>query len=360
MTKKNAAKNTTKATSSEPQSTPLVSFDFSKPNRISNPAFRSALVEKIVCEFTTHLKKEEINKSLIEQELNFLVQFDPTCAAWIKKEYNESSPNLNVEFSIPSITLNKIKLGRFKFISKLQINKNYDNKFQGSVLFVAKALDPNPSKYFPSCTHPNVRGESVCLGDVSVSVKNAIRSFRYSDAAEMINIVLNNYSSSPYTRIKDWNGKKCKNCEDVKTFVNDENEDDLGCNSCRKDSCNKCLVQCKCGEQNHEGCLNKCFTCKKVICNQCKVKRGKPVQYYCDKCMQNCTKCYKVFPYKELDLNHRCKKCATLYITCKGGCKKLIDKTQLINGYCWSCVDNRRANERRNTPLVIPSSLRIY
>jgi hypothetical protein len=146
-----------------------------------------------------------------------------------------------VIFDDPNNSSEQIDLGKFE----IMFRSPYGLDRSSSVLPpLARAITPNYPDNSDDITHPNVRDNSMCMGDAQTAFDNAISARRFSDAALLMNAVLFNDGEieSPYRSLDTWNGtgKSCSDCG-----VTIYSEDGLFfCERCGDASCGDCILFC--------------------------------------------------------------------------------------------------------------------
>jgi hypothetical protein len=174
------------------------------------------------------------------------------------------------------ITLEEIELGRFRVI--LSGNDLVTGLFQ------VVALDPNPAVTRPEITHPHVNDNRLCEGDASVPLQNALWNGRFGDFFLIVQQTLLTYnSSSPYVSLPDWNGTRCRICDDSAS-----EDDSCCCDHCEQDVCHSCSNYCDhCCQTACDDCRETCSHCEErscasclAVCPDCRLK-------YCSNCLIN-------------------------------------------------------------------------
>lgn len=171
----------------------------------------------------------------------------------------------------------------------------------------AMALTPNPAMGDSEVTHPHVRHEQFCLGEIEELMPEVLQSGRVADAFIMLDRIINNYAEgSAFVEISDWgNGGECHNCGNV---CRDEEKceicGDWACDDCHSEfdcghgGCSyRCRLSCEfCGNSSCTNCYNgeleccadcviKCATCGKA-CNPDEIDKDKP-EWLCPECQSS-------------------------------------------------------------------------
>jgi hypothetical protein len=168
-----------------------------------------------------------------------------------------------------AIELEDVYLGRFAIELHLE-------RLAGSVdvrCFDCVALDPNPATSNDAVTHPHVQDKSLCPGDASVPIAQALKQGRIADAFCLVRSVLRTYNpSSPYVALDSWNGEYCHDCERT------VDPDDIGtCEHCENQFCSGCTETCDLCEQSCcRGCIEFDSVSRKSCCPDCR--------HICDGC----------------------------------------------------------------------------
>jgi hypothetical protein len=174
------------------------------------------------------------------------------------------------------ITLEEIELGRFRVV--------LGGKDLVTGLFQVIAVDANPAVSRPDITHPHVYDNRLCEGDATVPLQNALWEGRFGDFFLIVQQTLLTYnSSSPYVSLSDWNGTRCRICDDS---VNEE--DSCCCDRCEQDVCAGCSTYCNnCCQNACDDCRETCSHCEErscasclAVCPDCRLK-------YCSNCLIN-------------------------------------------------------------------------
>ncbi|HEY4261965.1 MAG TPA: hypothetical protein VGM98_17470 [Schlesneria sp.] len=177
--------------------------------------------------------------------------------------------------SIP-ITFDDIELGRFRVV--------LNGKDLVTGLFQVIARTPNPAVSRPDITHPHVYDNRLCEGDATVPLQNALWDGRFCDFFPIVQQTLLTYnSSSPYVSLSDWNGTRCRICDDS---VSDD--DSCCCDHCEQDVCDSCSTYCDhCCQTACDDCRETCSHCEErscasclAVCPDCRLK-------YCSSCLIN-------------------------------------------------------------------------
>jgi hypothetical protein len=152
-----------------------------------------------------------------------------------------------IDVTTDAITLEDVRLGAFR------IRLHFDRlaRRRDSSAFVIIAEDENPAAGDSTCTHPHVRNESLCAGEATVPISNALSEGRIGDAIQLINRVLHTYNSgSAYVSLEDWDGRACSDCDNITS-----SESLSSCNECKGDFCDDCIRTCdRCEQSVCDGC----------------------------------------------------------------------------------------------------------
>ena len=185
---------------------------------------------------------------------------------------DRANQRLTVETS--SIVLEGVYLGSFE----IRLNWKF---MKESSPFDVIAVDPNPSTSSDGVTHPHVQGESLCEGEGADAIRRALNEGRLYDFFCVVDRVLRNYNpDSAYVQIEDWQGIRCKACDDVveadEACCCSKCETELcsdcstSCCGCMERYCSDCVSSCEgCGDETCQGCLTACEHCFETFCNQC-------------------------------------------------------------------------------------------
>ncbi|WP_417849457.1 hypothetical protein [Thalassoglobus sp.] len=169
------------------------------------------------------------------------------------------------------IVLEGIDLGRFQI--RLSLKRV---GVQGS--FGVTPLDPNPSSPDDNVSHPHVQGDSLCPGEGTQAINNALAAGRLTDFFLTVRQILLTYnSSSAYVSLCDWHGVACGACGDM---VN-------------RDDCRDCE---RCQESLCDSCSRHCQGCEVTLCNECSETCTECDDSYCRDCLENelCPSCLEL------------------------------------------------------------------
>ena len=192
-----------------------------------------------------------------------------------------------------SITLVDIELGTFA------IEFHWDRLRRCSLdCFEIEALEPNSATENDEVTHPHVRDRSLCFGDASESVIQALTEGRLTDAFLLVRSVLQNYNaSSPYVALEHWFGGSCHDCG--RRYSSEEM---YFCEGCDSEVCEDCFGCCaSCQRSRCSNCLSPCALCEDESCSRCLVEIGANSRSCCPNCCAECVVCGRLFPTDELD-----------------------------------------------------------
>lgn len=161
----------------------------------------------------------------------------------------------------PPVTLEGIYLGPFSI--QLRLDRLGDEP--DSSAFEVIAIDPNPASGSEDVTHPHVKDNTLCAGDATVPIAQALAQGRITDAFSLVNAVLQTYNpASPYVDLQDWEGIACPDCgRSVRS------DDRSYCEQCGSDYCASCISVCQACE------TSVCFACLgedrqgRQLCRQC-------------------------------------------------------------------------------------------
>jgi hypothetical protein len=139
--------------------------------------------------------------------------------------------------------------------------------------FNCVALDPNPASANEDVTHPHVQSNSLCAGDASAAITQALRQGRINDAFCLVRSVLQTYNAySPYVALADWSGSPCPDCG---RSVGSESL--YYCEACGNDYCDDCIGTCDlCDQSACSGCLERDPVSGERCCPGCR--------HTCDHC----------------------------------------------------------------------------
>jgi hypothetical protein len=131
--------------------------------------------------------------------------------------------------------------------------------------------------------HPHVQDHSLCEGEATTAITQALKDFRLCDFFLMINAILNNYNpGSPYVKTGDWHKINCRICGNRSKI-----EDAVKCDKCGMYICTRCAIS------------RTCVACDKTLCTRClhpaPIKCKRCNRYFCIKHYKGVRKhpCYK-------------------------------------------------------------------
>jgi hypothetical protein len=167
------------------------------------------------------------------------------------------------------IDLEEVDLGPFAI--ELHVKRLGEQLDSGC--FDCVATDPNPAATNRETTHPHVQSKSLCAGDATAAITQALRQGRINDAFCLVRSVLQTYNpQSPYVALDSWSGNPCPDCG------RSVSEGDLYyCEACGNDYCDECIDRCDvCEESTCGSCLERdpvsrrdcCPSCRRV-CDHC-------------------------------------------------------------------------------------------
>jgi hypothetical protein len=193
-----------------------------------------------------------------------------------------------------SIQLEDVYLGRFA------IELHWDRLSDASSgrCFDVVALDPNPPAANDSVTHPHVRDNSLCAGDASYPLDQAVTQGRLADAFLLINSVLTHYNPrSPYVKLSDWDGATCGDCGG-----SGSEEEACTCAECGCARCEECISFCSfCSDSTCADCLRACAVCGEDGCCECVTRIGDEDTTLCSSCVRECPVCGEKLGRDQID-----------------------------------------------------------
>ena len=172
--------------------------------------------------------------------------------------------------------------------------------------FDVVALDPHPAAGRDEVTHPHVEGHTLCAGDATVPLAQAVADGRLADAFLLVRSVLTTYNPrSAYVPLAEWEGFACADCG-----RRADREDRSTCEACDRDLCGDCADSCAgCAETRCGDCLESCDVCSVRHCRGSldTTPAGRAV---CPSCFAACARCSVAVPRDELTAGARlCPTC---------------------------------------------------
>lgn len=188
-----------------------------------------------------------------------------------------------------SIVLEGVALGPFAIelhVTRLDERTDAD-------CFNCVALDPNPASTNEDVTHPHVQSNSLCAGDASAAITQALRQGRINDAFCLVRSVLQTYNPhSPYVALDAWSGSPCPDCG---RSVGSESL--YYCEACGNDYC--------------DDCIGTCDLCDQSACSGCLERDPVSRQRCCPGCRHTCDHCHRVVDADSFDeATGLCPECA--------------------------------------------------
>jgi hypothetical protein len=149
--------------------------------------------------------------------------------------------------------------------------------------FDCVALNPNPASSNEDVTHPHVQSNTLCAGDASAVITQALRQGRINDAFCLVRSVLHTYNAhSPYVALDAWSGSPCPDCG---RSVGSESL--YYCEACGNDYC--------------DDCIGTCDLCDQSACSGCLERDPVSRQRCCPGCRHTCDGCHRVVDADSFD-----------------------------------------------------------
>jgi len=149
-----------------------------------------------------------------------------------------------ITLTTPDIILEDVYLGPFNIFMEWPDCLN-----EPELEVYAEPLDPQYAHGDPGVSHPHVRDESFCFGDMEAAVSQAYKDLRFTDLFDILYGLLHNYNPySPYVRLENWEGTTCYSCG---AYINPDNN--ISCGACGEVGCDNCMFYVDSGEW---GCRN--------------------------------------------------------------------------------------------------------
>jgi hypothetical protein len=170
-----------------------------------------------------------------------------TCLGDEFNEFEIEKKEKYIAVTTDDITLEDIRLGRFC----IQLHFGRLERQRDASAFTIVAKDANTAAGDSAVTHPHVRNESLCAGEATAPIGQALAEGRVGDAFQLVNRVLHTYNGgSAYVSLDDWQSERCSDCES--SMASDSS---YHCESCDRDFC--------------DNCTRLCNRCDQLVCNGC-------------------------------------------------------------------------------------------
>lgn len=118
--------------------------------------------------------------------------------------------------------------------------------------FSCKAISPRPVPGRSFVTHPHVKNDRPCTGNVRGAISLALSQGRIGDCFDLINAVLFNYNpESPYVALHIWGAKICFACGRTVAVNNPAGREKIyKCSATNRELCSSCVVISKKNPEN--------------------------------------------------------------------------------------------------------------
>jgi hypothetical protein len=146
------------------------------------------------------------------------------------------------------------------------------------------AKDPQPASSNDEVTHPHVSGGTLCEGDGSLAIRNALKQGRLLDFFTLVKQVLETYNpDSAYVSISRWSGGE--DCSDCGYSMSDDNS--WCCDRCGTSVCDDCRKNCAdCEMTLCSGCSSSCNECGESFCRRCLEYQPGSQVLICKQCLK--------------------------------------------------------------------------
>jgi hypothetical protein len=228
-------------------------------------------------------------RSIVEELAQLRAEFEHVEIRAKHRSANAAAGTVVVVARTEPIELEGVALGPFSI--ELHVTR-LDSRVD-SDCFNCVALDPNPASSNEEVTHPHVQSNSLCAGDASAAITQALRQGRINDAFCLVRSVLQTYNPhSPYVALDAWSGSPCPDCG---RSVGSESL--YYCEACGNDYC--------------DDCIGSCDLCDQSACSGCLERDPMSGERCCPGCRHTCDQCHRVVDADSFDEESGlCPECA--------------------------------------------------
>lgn len=197
---------------------------------------------------------------------------------FLSDEFEEVECDLEaceIRVTTDAIELEGVNLSRFQIILEWKLLGNHRS-------YRIKALDPNAAESNEDMVHPHVNHGSLCEGDGSQGIRQALQQGRLLDFFILVRQILTTYNpSSAYLTLERWYGTSCQSCSSI---VDDD--DAYTCPCCGDFICGECTGYChNCTDTMCQSCVRSCPHCENYFCTRCMIHCSTCVAEGCDACL---------------------------------------------------------------------------
>lgn len=218
-------------------------------------------------------------------------QRSPTCPSLrdlfaefvgLREEFDNAELDLQdktISVTTDSITLEYVSLGAFR----IELELKGENE---PLTYKVIAIDPSPASNDEDCTHPHVRGQTLCEGEGTLPINRALEEGRLGDFFQIVCQILETYNpGSAYVELESWDGTTCVSCG--YSMSDDEGR---RCSISGDDVCDDCSVYCPdCENDFSPDYTNRCNRCGEDYCQHC-LEEGR-----CHDCREDNTPCFSSY-----------------------------------------------------------------
>ena len=218
------------------------------------------------------------------------------------------------------ISFKGVEFGQFRIV----LNLSEMSSTHSDDAYLIEALEPNYSSPRDDVSHPHVAGRTLCEGEASAAIHEALKTGRILDFFQLVLAVLYTYNpTGAYVQVENWSGVSCADCGEIM-----DPDDSCYCEACDSEVCGSCIYECR--------------DCRTYVCGNCSMSCRCCGLRVCNECVQNCSSCGR----------RVCSKCLTECTECGAhGCQMCIE-----DRVCTTCKDQNESEEQVEKEVEIEST----